>query len=87
MHKQVGKYMMIAGALVFAAEFVAGYQAAQSTDPNTTAPGPGGTPVAMWFANSVGKIDPLPGVNFPLSYALIGLGLAVYLLGGYIERE
>lgn len=87
MHRTAGKVLLIAGAAVFVAEFVAGYQAARSSDPNSAAPGPGGTPVALWFANSIGKVDPVPGINFPLSYTLLGLGAAVYLLGGYIEGE
>lgn len=87
MHKGVGKVLLIAGAAVFVAEFVAGYQAATNSDPNSAAPGPGGVPVALWFANSIGKIDPLPGINFPLSYVLLGAGIAVYLLGGYVEGE
>lgn len=87
-HKDVGKILLIAGAAVLAAEFIAGYQGQQATDPNTTAPGPGNVPVALWFANSIGKVDPVPGLpNVPLSYALLGAGAVIYFLGGFIERE
>lgn len=87
MHRTAGKVLLAAGVGVFIAEFIAGYQGAKATDANSTAPGPGGNPVALWFADSIGKFDPVPGINFPLSYTLLALGAAVYFLGGYVEGE